>query len=126
MTETDQSYWDAIERGEMALPFCVPCQKFFFYPRPFCPNCWSEEVERRTVSGKGTVWSYSVVHFPHGPNEGWKSRVPYIVALITLEENVRLMSNIVDCPIEKVATGMRVNLIYRELDGRMLPLFVPA
>ena len=67
-----------------------------------------------------------MVHFPHGPNEGWKSRVPYIVALITLEENVRLMSNIVDCPIEKVGTGMKVNLIYRELDGRMLPLFVPA
>ena len=125
MTQVDTTYWEGVERGRMELPFCVNCNQFYFYPRPFCPNCWSHDVDNRSISGEGTIWSYSVVHFPHGPNEGWKTRIPYIVALISLKENVRHMSNVVDCPVDRVKSGMEVRLVYRELDDRMLPVFVP-
>jgi len=124
-TDRETPYWRSVDRHAMALPFCEPCQAFFFYPRPFCPTCWSEDVTDREVSGKGSVWSYTVVHFPHGANEGWKTRVPYVVALIELEEGVRLMSNVVDCPVGSVHTGMAVDLVYRDYDGRTLPVFVP-
>ena len=108
MTQVDNTYWEGVERGRMDLPFCAQCNQFYFYPRPFCPSCWSQDVENRPISGNGTIWSYSVVPFPPGPNEGWKTRVPYIVALISLKENVRLMSNVVDCPVDRVNSGLEV------------------
>jgi uncharacterized OB-fold protein len=126
MADYDEAFWKSVDNNRMEIPFCRSCDQFFFYPRPFCPNCWSKDIERRPISGKGSVWSYSIVHFPHGPNEGWKSRVPYIVALVTLAENVRLMSNIVDCAIDDVLTGMDVEVSYRPFDGRTLPTFIPV
>lgn len=126
MTSDGESpFWQSVERHAMELPYCNPCQGHFFYPRPFCPTCWSTDIAFRPVGGGGTVWSHTVVHFPHGAHEGWKSRVPYIVALVELDEGVRLMSNIVDCPIEEVRSGMAVDLCYREFDGRILPVFAP-
>ena len=85
-TDRQSPFWQSVDRRAMELPYCGPCQRFFFYPRPFCPTCWSTDIDHRPVSGRGTVWSHTVVHFPHGANEGWKTRVPYVVALITLEE----------------------------------------
>lgn len=125
-TDRETPFWQSVEQRAMALPYCKPCQHFFFYPRPFCPTCWSPDIDFRPVGGKGTVWSYTVVHFPHGANEGWKARVPYVVALIALEEGVRMMSNVVDCPVESVRTDMAVELAYREYDGHILPVFVPV
>ena len=127
MSEDPRSpFWLSVENRAMALPWCAPCEAFFFYPRPFCPACWSSEISYREVSGKGTVWSHTVVRFGHGANEGWKTRLPYVVALIELAEGVRMMSNVVDCPVEAVHGGMPVALVYREYDGRILPVFVPA
>jgi uncharacterized OB-fold protein len=119
-------FWNSVARRQMELPFCLKCQQFFFYPRPFCPTCWSSEYEVRPVSGKGKVWSYTIVRFPLGANAGWKTRLPYVVALIDLDEGVRIMSNVVGCPPEEVKCGLSVGLRYEEMDGRVLPLFAPT
>ncbi len=125
-TDGESPFWQSVADRAMTLPFCAACGQFFFYPRPFCPGCWSPDIAWRPVAGRGTVWSHTVVHFPHGAHEGWKTRVPYIVALIALEEGVRMMANVVDCPVESVHSGMAVALAYREYDDRILPVFVPA
>jgi uncharacterized OB-fold protein len=124
--DRESPFWQSVDQRAMALPFCKPCRHFFFYPRPFCPTCWSPEIEHRPVSSKGKVWSHTVVHFPHGANEGWKTRVPYVVALITLDEDVRMMSNVVDCDPASVHAGMAVELAYREYEDQILPVFAPA
>lgn len=116
-------FWNSVARRQMELPFCLRCDRFFFYPRPFCPLCWSAAYEFRPASGKGTVWSYTVIRFPLGANASWKERLPYVVALIDLEEGVRIMSNVVGCPPEAVRCGINVELCYEEMDGKTLPLF---
>ena len=110
----------------MELPYCKSCGRFHFYPRPVCPECWSDDLDWRPVGGRGTVWSYTVVRFAHGANEGWKTRVPYVVALVELEEGVRMMGNVVDGPVESVRSGMAVELDYREYEDGLIPVFVPA
>ena len=119
-------FWQSVDARAMALPLCGDCGRFHFYPRPICPECWSDDLAWRAVGGKGTVWSYTIVRFAHGAHEGWKTRTPYVVALIALEEGVRMMSNVVDCPVESVRSGMAVELAYREYEDGLIPVFVPA
>ena len=124
-TETSAPFWRSVEEKEMKLPYCAACKHFFFYPRPFCPDCWSEDVGWRPVSGKGTVWSFSIVHFPFFRGE-CKERLPYVVALIELEKGARMLSNVVDCPVEEVYTGLALELVYGQIGDQMMPLFRPA
>ena len=119
-------FWRSVDRRAMELPYCKSCGRFHFYPRPVCPECWSADLDWRPVGGKGTVWSYTVVRFAHGAHEGWKTRVPYVVALVELEEGVRMMGNVVDCPVGSVRSGMAVELDYREYEDGLIPVFVPA
>ena len=119
-------FWRSIDRQAMELPYCGSCGRFHFYPRPVCPACWSDDLSWRPVDGRGKVWSYTIVRFAHGAHEGWKTRVPYAVALIELEEGVRMMGNVVDCPVETVRSGMAVTLAYREFEDGRIPVFVPA
>lgn len=119
-------FWRSVDRWAMELPYCKSCGRFHFYPRPVCPECWSDDLDWRPVGGRGTVWSYTVVRFAHGANEGWKTRVPYVVALVELEEGVRMMGNVVDCPVESVRSDMAVELYYREYEDGLIPVFVPA
>lgn len=119
-------FWRSVDRRAMELPYCKSCGCFHFYPRPVCPECWSDDLDWRPVGGRGAVWSYTVVRFAHGANEGWKTRVPYVVALVELEEDVRMMGNVVDCPVGSVRSGMAVELDYREYEDGLIPVFVPA
>lgn len=119
-------FWRSVDRRAMELPYCKSCGRFHFYPRPVCPECWSDDLDWRPVGGRGAVWSYTVVRFAHGANEGWKTRVPYVVALVELEESVRMMGNVVDYPVGSVRSGMAVELDYREYEDGLIPVFVPA
>ncbi len=123
--EVSDYFWGSVRAGAMKLPYCAVCDRMFFHPRPICPKCWGEITEWRPVSGRGTVWSYTVVRVPlmRAP---WPDRIPYTVAFVTLAEGPRVMSNIVDCPPERVRSGMEVELVYRERDGQHLYLFKPV
>jgi uncharacterized OB-fold protein len=109
----------------MELPHCSTCGSSFFYPRPFCPQCWSENIDYKLVSGSGTVWSYTIVRFAHGNAGHLGLEVPYAVVLVTLDEGVRMMGNLIACPPEQVKIGMRVQLEYRLVEGRTYPLYRP-
>jgi uncharacterized OB-fold protein len=118
-------YWSAALRGELQLPFCDSCRRAIFYPRDFCPLCGARSVTWRRCSGRGTVYSFSVVH-TH-PNPAFKQRAPYVVGLVTLEEGARLMTEIVDCPRDAVRVGMAVTVDFRRLSEEVaLPVFKPA
>lgn len=122
-TEVKERFWQSVRERAMQLPFCNACRRCFFYPRPFCPVCWSEDVAFRPAGGRGTIWSFTVVRFAHGSPSPWHAKIPYAIALVELDEGVRMMANIIDCDVDRVRSGMPVRLTYVEIEDRILPAF---
>ena len=104
---------------------CETCGEFHFYPRPICPHCGGARLAWADVSGNGTIYSFTVVQRP--PSPAFTDMVPYVVAIVALDEGPHLMSNIVDCPAKQVRIGMRVRVTFLEIrEGLSLPLFKVA
>jgi uncharacterized OB-fold protein len=121
-TELTRPFWEATREGRFVLQWCKPCGRPVHYPRECCPRCLHSELEWRPASGRGEVYAVSVMHRTGNPL--MQDRVPYTVALVDLEEGVRFMTNIVNCPPSQVKVGMPVSLTWEKLsDGRALPLF---
>jgi uncharacterized OB-fold protein len=120
-----EAFWEATRRERLVLPWCRHCEAPFWYPRPVCPVCLSPDIEWREASGRGEVHAVSVMHRPGNPT--MQDRVPYAVALVDLEEGVRIMSNVVGIEPGEVKVGMPVTVTWEALsDGRRLPLFEPS
>ena len=107
-------FWDGIEAGKLRIQRCLECRRHVFYPRSICPNCMGS-LEWVDAAGTGTVHSFTVVH--RAPAEEYRSEVPYTVALIDLDEGVRMMSRLVDCDPSQVRIGAAVEVQFRELGG---------
>jgi len=123
--DESQPYWDAADQGRLLVKRCGACGAVHHYPRPFCPSCWSEDVEWVEASGRGTVYAHSTVYVndlpPFGPE------VPYVAAVVELEEGPRMMTRLVDCTAEEVAIGDPVTVAFQQFDGeRRMPVFRPA
>ena len=126
-TEAKELFWKSVEARAMELPYCTACKRFFFYPRPLCPNCWPNEVELRPASGNGAIFTYSIVRSPHGNITGWHQRIPYVVALIETDEHVRVVTNLVEVEPDEVEVGMRVEAVFDDRGGgSVVPQFRPS
>jgi len=120
-----EPFWDATRQGRLVLPWCTTCGRPFWFPREVCPRCLGDSLEWRDAAGDGTVYAFTVEHRPSPPSSPYDE--PYVVALVELAEEVRLMSNIVGCRPSAVSVGMAVQVTWEPLgDGRQLPLFEPA
>lgn len=118
-------YWEAARRHELQIQRCTSCGSYYFYPRRNCPVCGSDAVEWTKVSGRGTVYSFTVNH--RGPGAAFAAEVPYVVALIELAEGPRLMSNVVGCEPSAVTIGMPVEVVFENINDQIaLPKFRPA
>lgn len=125
VTEEAETFWSATKRRELVLPWCTSCEKAFWYPRPVCPRCLRPDIDWRQASGRGAVYAVSVMHRPAHP--GMAGRVPYAVALVDLDEGIRMLTNVVDVDADNVRVGMEVALTWEPMsDGRNLPVFAPA
>ena len=119
-----RAYWDACRRGQLLVQRCDKCNEFQFYPRGICAHCWSENPTWVHASGKGTVWTYTITYQNRttGFDQG-----PYVVALVELEEGVRMFTNIVGCEPNEVTIGMPVEVTFeRATDQISIPYFKPA
>jgi uncharacterized OB-fold protein len=117
-------FWDATRERRLVIQWCTACSKPIFFPRAFCPHCDApgSALEWRESNGRGNVYAVTVEHRP----ELMGATEPYAVALVELEEGVRLVGNIVNCPLDTVAVKMPVQITWEALeDGRHLPLFEP-
>jgi hypothetical protein len=115
----DQPYFDAAAEGKLLLKKCSDCGKFHHYPRSLCPHCFSEKVEWAQAQGAGEIYTYSVTR------RG--TPVPYCIAYVTLEEGVRMMTNIVDCDLDTIRIGQKVKVVFQKTEGGMsVPVFAPA
>lgn len=121
MPECNEIYWDKLKEGSLHLQQCTHCHRFIFYPRSLCPYCLESNLEWKPVSGKGRVYSYTVVHVSALPE--FADKTPYIYAIIELAEGVRMPGTIINCPIDKVVVDMPVEVSIIEKQGRKLPVF---
>ena len=118
------TFWAGTRQKRLLIRHCNSCGRHHFYPRHACPLCWSDNCEWRPTSGKGRVYSYTVIH--HNDAPAFRELLPYIVAVIELEEGVRLTTNVVECTPEAIHVGMPVEVVYEHLtDDVTLPQFRP-
>src|SRR5688572_10309306 len=103
-------YWEAAAGGELLLKRCGACGKTHFPPRHLCPACWSDQLEWTRSCGNGTVYTFTVMH--RAPMPEFIARVPYVVALIDLDEGPRLMANIVGDDALQSQIGDRVAVCF--------------
>jgi len=121
----EAAYYAAAAEGRLAIQRCPACARAIFYPRTLCPHCRDGTPEWVAAGGHGTIYSFSVLHRPGGP--GFEADVPYAVALIDLEEGVRVMANIVNVAAERLEIGMRVRVAFEDRgEGFVVPQFEPA
>lgn len=124
-TPWSKPFWDGCKKGKLLVQQCKSCQKYVFYPKLFCPFCLSEDLNWVEATGKGKIYTYTVV-YSYQPTE-FSEDVPYIVAVIDLEEGVRMMSNIVKCRPQEVKCDMDVEVVFEKVtDEVTLPKFIPA
>lgn len=117
-----EPFWEAARRHELLVQRCADCGRFVFYPRPQCPNCWSSRLEWKQASGRGRIYSYTVVRRPTHRT----FTEPYVLAIVELEEGARMTTNI-EAPPEQVQVGMVVSVFFDDVTpDRTLVKFKPA
>jgi uncharacterized protein len=115
-------YWRAAARGTLVIPTCRECSRAFWHPRPRCPHCGSDRVELARSTGTGVVHTFTVVRQSSDPF--FKSKVPYVVAMVRLDEGISMMSNIVECDVDAVRIGMPVKVEFEAAAGDIaIPVF---
>jgi uncharacterized OB-fold protein len=111
-------FWDAARVGRFLVPFCAACGKAHWYPRAICPFCAGDKVEWREASGKGTIYTFSVMQ---------RVKEPYAIAHVTLAEGPTMLTNIVNCDFDKLHIGQPVAVVFQETEGGPpVPMFKPT
>ena len=119
-----QPYWDAAKEGKLLIKRCSACGRAHFYPRPFCPHCWSDDVAWEEASGRATLYTFTIVRRNDLPP--FPDRVPYVAAVVDLEEGTRMMTNVEGCDPDEVVIGMDLTVAFREEDDFAIPVFRKA
>jgi uncharacterized OB-fold protein len=119
-------YWDAARRHQLDILRCARCGRYVHFPAPTCDVCGTTDLHWTTVSGRGTVYTFVVVHQSTTP--GFDVRTPYVVAWIELEEQVGLhvLSDIVECHPSEVSIGMLVEVVFDDMGDAVVPRFRPT
>ena len=114
--DTEQ-FWLAAKDGNLKIGHCNSCGEKHYYPRGMCPHCGSAEVELIQSSGKGEIYSWSVLR---------RADPPFAIAYVTLDEGPTMMTNIIECDLDNLHIGQRVELKFsptEEKDGPPVPTF---
>lgn len=114
-------FWEGAKRQTLMLPFCRSCQRFWFPPSNRCRRCLSDSFEWRETSGKGRVYSFVVFHRVYHP--AFEADIPYVVAVVELDEGPRLLSNIVGAPVDGVHCDARVEVVFETAGDWVIPRF---
>jgi uncharacterized protein len=113
-----REYWDAAADGRLLLKKCSECGEYHYYPRILCPNCMSDKTKWIEACGTGSIYTYSVM----------RRGTPYAIAFVTLDEGLKMMTNIVDCDLDKIHIDQRVKVVFKqsgdqEQPGPYIPCF---
>lgn len=123
-THETRPYWEGCKQHELRVQRCAACGYYQFFPRLYCAQCFSDRVEWVKTSGWAKVLSFTIVRRP--PSPAFADEVPYVVALVTLDEGPTMMTNIVGCAPEKVEIGMPVEVTFDDWTEEIsIPKFRP-
>ena len=117
-------FWAGTKGKELRYQRCDDCGTVVWHPRAHCTGCLDGHLSTLVASGRGTVYSYSVVRQSYHPF--FRARAPYVVAWVDLEEGPRLLSNVVGVDADAVTCGMPVEVEWEEHESCSIPLFRPA
>jgi uncharacterized OB-fold protein len=129
ITSEAKPFWDAALQNQLVMQRCNDCKAWIWTPRPLCNECGSERIEWTPMSGKGAVYSFTVIRQVVGraASKSFEPDIPYVVAWVDLDEGPRMITNIVGCPVEAVNLGMKVSVVFdKASDEIWLPKFKPA
>jgi len=123
--EMSRPYWEGAKRHELLLQKCQECGHYRYPPGETCPSCLSDKLEWVKVSGRGSVYTWTVFHQAYHP--AYKDDIPYAVVAVELEEGPRIITNLVNCRIEDIKMGMPVEVVFDDVTEEVsLPKFRPA
>ena len=120
-------YWEKAKAHELWLRDCGDCNQAYFYPRDICPHCFSRNTSWIQASGKGTLHTFAIVH--RAPTPAFRDDAPFVVAMVDLEEGVRMPTNLVEVEPDpaNITIGMAVEVVFEDItDEIALPKFKPA
>ncbi|HZU89259.1 MAG TPA: Zn-ribbon domain-containing OB-fold protein [Stellaceae bacterium] len=118
MTPETRAFWDAAASGKLMIGKCAECGAAHYYPRAICPFCFSDRTRLEEASGEGTIYTYSVMR---------RAAIPYAIAYVTLAEGPTMMTNIVDCDLDRIRIGQKVRLVFKPSEGGPpVPMFTPV
>lgn len=109
-----ESYWRGLAEGRLLASRCGACGSLDAHPRGFCPACWSEELAEVELGGRATLYSFSVVHA--NPAPPFADLVPYVAALVDLDEGPRIATRLVDVDPDTVEIGMVLTARFERID----------
>jgi len=120
-TAATRPFWDAAREGRLLVQKCNACAALQFFPRLFCLACTSQDLGWQQSTGLGVIYTFTVNH--RASSEALKARVPYAVAVVTLDDGVRMMGQVRAADLSAVHIGARVKAGFEHLEGVSLPVF---
>lgn len=121
----DDAFWQQCQDGRLRFQKCDQCGAWRFLPRYICAHCGSPEFAWTPVSGAASLYSWTITHQALHP--AFAGDIPYIAALVELDEGVRMATRLLHCDRDSLQLGMRLELVFRQIgDEFQLPCFQPA
>jgi uncharacterized protein len=121
LDDDNRAFWTGGHSGELLIARCADCSSYSHPPTPRCGYCHGDQVVPEPVSGRGTVYSFTI------NRQSWQPdlEVPYVIAIVALDEqpDIRLMTNIVDCDVDDVAIGQPVEVVFQDRGEVSVPVF---
>jgi uncharacterized OB-fold protein len=115
MDHDTTAYWQHLKEHEVRLQKCTECRRFRFPPYPNCPHCGALGGDWEAISGKGSLYSWTVVHHPIDPR--LKDEVPFVLALVQMEEGPRIVGRLIGCNSKQLKADMPVKVRYDDVDS---------
>lgn len=123
--EVNRPFWDACRQERLVLQRCDDCGQLRYPISTVCPHCLSTEYSWEEVSGRGRIYSFTV--FRHAYNEAWRERVPYVVALIALQEGPFMLTDLPGVAPEDVCVDLPVVAVFDAVSDEVtVPRFTPV
>ncbi len=120
-----KEFWKATKQGKLLVQHCKDCNANIFFPKKVCPKCWSENLTWIESSGKAVVYTYTAMLDMVEPK--FMGDLPYVIAMVDLEEGIRMTTRIVNCNQDDIKIGMNVEVVFEEVSPECsLPVFQPA
>lgn len=129
ITSEARPFWEGAAKQQLLMQCCLDCSAYIWTPRPSCFECGSENIQWQKLSGRGEVYSFTVIRQVVGraASQAFEKDIPYVIAWIDLDEGPRMITNVIGCPVENVTLGMKVSVIFEQQSADIwLPKFMPV